>query len=328
MKTSIRLFAALLAVTFLSSIPTLAQQTASEKPGVANPTVVVDDKPVTALPYTPSLDVPSMDKSADPCVDFYQYTCGGWMKKNPIPADQASWSVYGKLTVDNQRFLWGILDDLAKKSAGRTATQQKIGDYFGACMDEAAVEKLGAAPLKPALAEIAAMKSTKDLATLLAHEHLTTITEGLLFNFGSDQDFADSSQVIAFMTAGGLGLPDRDYYTKTDAKSEEIRQKYVVHVQRILQLIGDAPEAAKNEAQTIMAIETALAKASLTRVEQRDPHNLFHKMDVKQVKALAPSFDWDTYLQVGGMGKVNTFNVTEPKFYAEMEKQLQDNSLD
>ncbi|HZD93364.1 MAG TPA: M13 family metallopeptidase, partial [Candidatus Sulfotelmatobacter sp.] len=295
---------------------------------MANPVAVIDDKPITALPYTPSLDLPAMDKSADPCVDFYQYTCGGWMKNNPIPGDQASWSVYGKLTVDNQRFLWGILDDLAKKSSGRNATQQKIGDYFGACMDEAAVEKLGASPLKPALAEIAALKTKKDLATLLAHEHLTTITNGLLFNFGVDQDFADSSQVIAFLTAGGLGLPDRDYYTKTEPKSEEIRQKYLLHVQAMLQLLGDAPDVAKKEAQTIMQIETALAKASLTRVEQRDPHNLFHKMDLKQVKAMAPDFEWDTYLKVGGVNNVNTFNVTEPKFYAEVEKQLQSNSLD
>jgi len=299
-----------------------------EKPGIANPVVVVDDKPVTALPYTPSLDVPSMDKSADPCVDFYQYTCGGWMKNNSIPPDQAAWSVYGKLTVDNQRFLWGILDELAKKTAGRTPTQQKIGDYFGACMDEAAVEKLGAAPLKPALDEIAALKNKKDLAALLGHEHLTNETEGLLFGFGSDQDFSDSNQVIAFAVAGGLGLPDRDYYTKPEPKSEEIRQKYLAHVQKMLELLGDQPATAKREAATIMQIETALAKASLTRVEQRDPHNLFHKMDRKQLQALTPNFDWNTYLKTSGVDQVSTFNVTEPKFYQEMDRQIQSTSLD
>src|SRR6476660_1838580 len=298
-----------------------------EKPGIANPVVVVDDKPVTALPYTPSLDVPSMDKSADPCVDFYQYTCGGWMKNNPIPPDQAAWSVYGKLTVDNQRFLWGILDDLAKKTTGRNATQQKIGDYFSACMNEAEVEKLGAAPLKPALDAIAALKTKKDLADLLGREHLANATQGLFFGFGSDQDFSDSSQVIAFATAGGLGLPDRDYYTKTEAKSEEIRQKYLVHVQKMLELLGDSPDAAKRESATIMQIETALAKASLTRVEQRDPHNLFHKMDRKQLQALTPNFDWNSYLKTAGVGEVGTFNVTEPKFYQELDHQIQSNNL-
>src|SRR5712675_2282271 len=299
-----------------------------EKPGIANPVVVIDDKPVTALPYTPSLDVPSMDKSADTCVDFYQYTCGGWMKNNPIPADQASWSVYGKLTVDNQRFLWGILDELAKKTTGRNSTQQKIGDYFSACMNEAEAEKLGATPLKPALDEIAAIKSKKELPALLGREHLANATQNLFFGFGSDQDFSDSSQVIAFATAGGLGLPDRDYYTKPEPKSEEIRQKYLVHVQKILELLGDAPEAAKREAATIMKIETALAKASLTRVEQRDPHNLFHKMDRKQLQALTPDFDWNTYLKTTGVDQVSTFNVTEPKFYQELDHQIQSNNLD
>ncbi|HEV7520204.1 MAG TPA: M13 family metallopeptidase N-terminal domain-containing protein, partial [Candidatus Angelobacter sp.] len=299
-----------------------------EKPGIANPVVVIDDKPVTALPYTPSLDVPSMDKSADPCVDFYQYTCGGWMKNNPIPADQASWSVYGKLTVDNQRFLWGILDELAKKTSGRNATQQKIGDYFSACMNEAEAEKLGATPLKPALDEIAALTSKKDLAALLGREHLANATQNLFFGFGSDQDFSDSSQVIAFATAGGLGLPDRDYYTKPEPKSEEIRQKYLVHVQKMLELLGDSPDVAKREAVTIMQIETALAKASLTRVEQRDPHNLFHKMDRKQLQALTPDFDWNTYLKTAGVDQVSTFNVTEPKFYQELDHQIQSNSLD
>src|SRR5579859_1974632 len=212
------------AITFIQSSAQDQPAQKPEKPGVANPVVVIDDKSVTALPYTPSLDLPSMDKSADPCVDFYQYTCGGWMKSNPIPADQAAWSVYGKLTVDNQRFLWGILDDLAKKTSGRNATQQKIGDYFSACMNEPEVEKLGATPLKPALAEIAALKTKKDLAALLGREHLANASQGLFFGFGSDQDFADSNQVIAFAVAGGLGLPDRDYYTKPEPKSEEIRQ--------------------------------------------------------------------------------------------------------
>src|SRR5689334_14673681 len=293
-----------------------------------NPAKVAQDKPVTALPYTPSLDVPSMDKSVDPCVDFYQYTCGGWMKNNPIPADQASWSVYGKLTVDNQRFLWGILDELAKKTSGRNATQQKIGDYFAACMNETEVEKLDAAPLKPVLDEIAALKSKKELAALLGHEHLTNATQRLFFGFGSDQDYSDSNQVIAFATAGGLGLPDRDYYTKPEPKSEEIRQKYLLHVQKMMELLRDKPDAAKREAATIMQIETALAKASLTRVEQRDPHNLFHKMDRKQLQELIPNFDWNVYLKTIGIDQVSTFNVTEPKFYQELDHQIQTNSLD
>jgi putative endopeptidase len=324
-----------LSATFLLSSVIFVQSSAQEqpgqkpeKPGVANPVAVIDDKPVTALPYTPSLDLPSMDKSADPCVDFYQYTCGGWMKNNPIPPDQAAWSVYGKLTVDNQRFLWGILDDVAKKTTGRTATQQKIGDYFSACMNEAEVEKLGATPLKPALDAIAALKTKNELSSLLGREHLANATQGLFFGFGSDQDFSDSSQVIAFATAGGLGLPDRDYYTKPEAKSEEIRQKYLVHVQKMLELLGDSPDAGKREAATIMKIETALAKASLTRVEQRDPHNLFHKMDRKQLQALTPDFDWNTYLKTTGLDQVSTFNVTEPKFYQELDRQIQSNSLD
>lgn len=319
-------YAVLLALVFSFVFAGAQNAQKPHKPGAANPVAVVEDKPLSALPYTPSLDVPSMDKTADPCVDFYQYTCGGWMKKNPIPADQAAWSVYGKLAMDNQRFLWGILDDLSKKTAGRSATQQKIGDYFAACMDEPAVEKLGVTPLKPALDEIASLKDKKDLPALLAQEGLANGSPAL-FGFGSDQDFEDSNQVIAFATAGGLGLPDRDYYTKTDAKSEEIRQKYVTHVQRMLELLGDRPDAAKREAAAIMQIETALAKASLTRVEQRDPHNLFHKMDRTQLQVLTPDFDWTAFLKTAGVEQINTFNVTEPKFYQEMDHQIQSNNL-
>jgi len=155
-----------------------------------------------------------MDKTADPCVDFYQYSCGGWMKNNPIPADQASWSVYGKLTQENQQFLWGILDDLSKKTSGRNQNQQKIGDYFAACMDESAIEKLGSRPIQPYLAEIDGITSKQQLPALLADLHLRTEGSGIFFGFGARQDFDDSTQVIAFASAGGLGLPDRDYYTR------------------------------------------------------------------------------------------------------------------
>jgi endothelin-converting enzyme/putative endopeptidase len=304
------------------------QPAQAEHPGQANPVLVVDERPLTTLPYTPSLDVNAMDRSVDPCADFYAYSCGGWMKRNPIPADQSSWSVYGKVYNDNQRFLWGVLDDLSRRTTGRNATQQKIGDYFAACMDESAVEKLGAQPLKPRLAAIERLQSKRDLAPLLANLHLAVRGRGLLFGFGSDQDFANSSQVIAFATAGGLGLPDRDYYTKTDAHSEELRQKYVAHVARMFELLGDSAAQAKTEADTVMRVETALAKASLTRVERRDPYKLFHKVDRAQLAALTPDFDWNRYLTVSGIAQVQAFNVTEPEFYKEVERQIQSDSLD
>ncbi|MBL8511832.1 MAG: M13 family metallopeptidase [Betaproteobacteria bacterium] len=281
------------------------------------------DKPLTALPYTPGLDLAAMDKTADPCVDFYQYTCGGWMKQNPIPADQARWSVYSKLAQDNQRYLWGILDGLAKNTTNRNAAQEKIGDYFAACMDEAAVEKAGAMPLQAHLDQINALKSKKDLAALLGRLHLNTAYKGLLFGFGSGQDFANSSQVIAFANAGGIALPDRDYYIKNDVKSQEIRSQYIAHIARVFALLGDSPEAAQRAADKIMVIETALAKASLTRVEQRDPYKLFHKMNAQGLQALTPGFDWSQYFKAVGMAPVKTINVTEPAFFKAVAKQLQ-----
>jgi endothelin-converting enzyme/putative endopeptidase len=313
----------------LAGLVTLALSlTAFSQNGQTTAAPTANEGPITSMPYTPSLDVPSMDKSADPCVDFYQYSCGGWMKNNPIPADQARWSVYGKLTQDNQRFLWGILDELAKNTAGRNANQQKIGDYFAACMNEPAVEKLGAAPLQPYLDQINALTSKQQLPQLLAQIHLRTEGNSAFFGFGSNQDFSDSNQVIAFATAGGLGLPDRDYYAKTDAKSVELRQKYVAHVQRMLELLGDKPEVAQQEAARIMEMETALAKASLTRVEKRDPHNLDHKMDTAGLQALTPDFDWATYLKTSGLPQQRTFDVTEPAFFKALNQQWQSASLD
>ena len=285
-------------------------------------------QPLHELPYTPSLDVKAMDKTVDPCVDFYQYTCGGWRKNNPIPPDQASWSVYGKLTDENEQYLWGILDELSKPSVSRTAVQQQVGDFFGACMDTKAIEASGAKPLQPGLAAIAAMKSVQDITPFISQQHLAMQGSGLMFGFGSNQDFEDASQVIVFADAGGLGLPDRDYYTKSDTKSVEIRTRYLEHVAKMLQLLGDDPKKAAEEASTVLRMETTLAEASLTRVEKREPHNLLHKMSPADLQKLAPSIDWPRYMAGQGLKDVKVLNVTEPKFYQALETELKKESLD
>lgn len=309
----------LLSLLLCWALPVMAQEPSA--PAAA-------ETPLVALPYTPGLDVSAMDTSADACVDFYRYACGGWQQHNPIPADQAKWSVYGKLYQDNQRFLWGILDGLAKSTTERNPAQQQIGDYFAACMDESAVETLGATPLKPDLDRIAALTSKSGLPALLAALQQSTGGRGLYFDVSAAQDFADSSQMIAFADAGGLGLPDRDYYTKDDAKSKALRAQYLTHVARMFELLGDAPKAAQAEARQVMDIETALASASLTRVERRDPHAIFHKVDAKGLQALTPHFDWAIYLDALGLRALDTFNVTQPAFYQALDQRWQADSLD
>jgi endothelin-converting enzyme/putative endopeptidase len=283
-------------------------------------------QPLAQLPYSPSLDFTSMDQTANPCVDFYQYSCGGWVKKNPIPADQARWSVYGKMTDENQQYLWGLLQEAAAGGAKRTPAQQKIGDYFAACMDEPAVEKLGMKPIEADFAAIKGLGSAAQLAPLVGRLHLET-GGSVLFGFGSNQDFGDSSQVIAFAVSGGLGLPDRDYYVKDDARSQETRKEYVAHMARMFGLIGDAPEAAAAAAQTVLKIETGLAKATLTRVEQRDPHRLYHDVKLKDFQAMVPSFRWSEYFTAIGLKNPAHLNVTEPDFYKQLESTLKKESL-
>jgi len=273
------------------------------------------------LPYSPSLDVTSMDKTIDPCTDFYAYSCGGWQKKNPIPADQTSWGVYAKLYQDNLQFLRGILEEAAAAKTPRNKVTQEIGDFYGACMDEAAVNRRGVGALQLQLDLIAAMKSTKDIAPLTAHVTLP-FGQTLLFGAGSAQDPDNSEQVIADLDQGGLGLPDQSYYTKEDGKSKEIRVRYLLHVQAIFQLLGDTAEAAKKNADTVMRMETALAKASWTRVEQRDPYNLKNKMKVADLETLAPGFDWETYYREARYPHFEIVNVESPKFYRQVNESL------
>ncbi len=278
------------------------------------------DRPRISLPYTPSLDPAAMDRSVDPCQDFYRYSCGGWIRDNPIPPDRTRWDVYGKMQQENQRLLWGILEEAAA-APGSDPVKRQIGDYFSACMNQPAVERAGLASIQPRLDEIADLKSIRQLAPLLSRLHLETQGGGLLFGFDVNQDFADSTQMIAFFSAGGLGLPNRDYYTKTDAKSVETRQRYLAHVARMLELAGDSPSAAQTGAKAILDIETALARASLTQAELRDPYKVFHKMPVSRLRTLAPAFEWSAYVKTYGLA-AREANVTEPAFFRQVNTLL------
>jgi putative endopeptidase len=280
-----------------------------------------------ALPYIPSLDVSAMDKSIDPCVDLYHFSCGGWQKKNPIPPDQTSWSVYGKLYQDNLIFLRGILEQSGPSTPQRDAVTQKIGDFYASCMDESAADKRGVAAIQPQLDAIAGLKSAQDMASLVARVSLP-FGRTLLFAAGSTQDPDNSEQEIADLDQGGLGLPDRDYYTKDDAKSKEIRERYLQHAQKIFEMLGDAPQASKQNAETVLRMETALAKASWTRVERRDPYKLKNKMKVADLNTLAPDFDWQTYYRELRYPKFEIVNVDAPPFYKQMNTEITSEPLE
>jgi putative endopeptidase len=307
----------ILAFLLLAPSTLLAQST-----GTLAPAPAPRDRPLAELPYTPSLAIPSMDRSVDPCTDFYQFACGGWISRNPIPPDQASWSVYDKLAEENAQYLWGVLTEAANAASDRSPLQQKIGDYFAACMEDSVIENLGSRPLEPLLDQIAALNNKRDLGSLLAEEHLRVRRNEFLFGFGSAQDFGDATQVIAEVSAGGLGLPDRDYYTKSDGKSKDIRKKYLKHVERMFELIGEPKAKAAKDARTVLDIETVLAKASLTRVERRNPYNLYHKMSPAHLEELTPSFDWSRYLIDTGLARLSILNVQEPAFFKAVETEV------
>jgi endothelin-converting enzyme/putative endopeptidase len=271
--------------------------------------------------FDPSL----IDKTVDPCENFYRYSCNGWFKRNPLPPDQAAYGRFTELAELNRLRLKQILEETSAPVATRSANEQKIGDEYASCMDTATVNKLGLAPLKPELDRIAALKSRKKLPALLAHLH--SIGVHAFFEMGSNQDFADSSAVISFYGAGGLGLPERDYYTRTDAKSVEQRQQYVAHVKKIFVLAGEKEARAAKDAETVLAIETRLAKASLTITEQRDPQNLNHPTDVLRFSKELTHFSLAEYVAAAHAPAVGKANDMEPKFFAEFNALAADTPI-
>lgn len=304
----IRIAALALGAVAVAACPALAQQ-----PPAA--------QPLTAMPYSPSLDLTSMDKTVDPCVDFYKYSCGGWQKNNPIPSDQATWDVYAKLANENQQFLWGILEQDARPSPTRTPVQQKVGDYFAACMATDAIDKASDDPVRISIARAQNLGSREELAAEITRLHRSSLGT-FFFNAGTEQDAADASTIIVGIGGGGLGLPDRDYYTRTDAKSVKLRAQYVDYIKQVLALLGENPDQTAADAQATLRIETNLAEAQLTRVQRRDPHNIYHKMTLEQLQALAPAIDWKNYFLMQGARSVESLNVSQPAFLKAMNTEL------
>jgi endothelin-converting enzyme/putative endopeptidase len=283
-------------------------------------------QPLSAIPYSPSLDLTSLDRTVDPCVDFYKFSCGGWQKNNPIPADQAGWSVYAKLGMENQQFLWGILQQDAT-AKNRTPVQQKVGDYFAACMNTDAIDAEGVKPLQPALERLDSITTREQVAGALALLH-HRLAGSFFFAARVGQDAVDSSLEIVELGAGGLGLPDRDFYLKTDPKSVKLREQYVAYIVKLLGLAGEMPEQAKADADSILKIETALAKSSLTRVERRDPHKTYHIMTVAELSGLTPEIDWQRYFAVQGAPGVAKLNVSQPEFMKAVQTELTTEPVD
>lgn len=266
------------------------------------------------------------DTSISPQDNFYAWANGNWIKNNPIPPEYASWGSFNVLQEKVQKIIHQLLIQAAEdKQAKPGSIEQKVGDFYYSGMDEALINKVGVSPLKQEFDQIAAIQNKSDLEQTLIHLH--SIGVGALFNFGSMQDFKNSTEVIAAAMQGGLSLPDRDYYLKDDKKFQAIRTAYLDHLSKMFLLLGDTPEQAKAAAQTVMSIETMLAKASLTQVEQRDPHAIYHMMTLDEADKLTPSFSWQRYLQGLGQPQVKKVNIGMPVFFKTMNKALDEVSL-
>ena len=281
--------------------------------------------PKQTFKLVPSLDKDIMDTSADPCVDFYQYACGNWSKLHPIPSDSPDSDQFYNMEQYNRQVLHGILEKASAPDPSRDANAQKIGDYYASCMDEAAIQKKGMSVLQPELDRINSLTGKDQLPELLAHYQLINVNAFL--GYGSQQDFKDATHSVAFVAQNGIGLPEKDYYFRTGPKDEEIRKQYVQHITNMLKLLGESDSQAATDAAAIMKLETALAKVSLDVTSQRDPHNVYHMMPLKQLQALTPNFNWENFYGQTGSPTFTDINVAEPDFFKGMSQVIADTDL-
>jgi putative endopeptidase len=274
----------------------------------------------TSEPKKPiSFDVTAIDKTADPCNDFYAYACGNWRKANPIPSDQVRWGRFNELGERNRYLLYEELKTAA--DAPKTPLQTKYGNYFAACMNVDLADKLGAKPLQPELEAIASLKSGSDLAALNL-ESFKRFGGHTLFGVGVEQDEKDSSKQILGTGQGGLSLPDRDYYLNDDERTKTIRTQFVAHVTKMFMLLGDTSDQAAAEAANVLKVETAFATGSMSRVEMRDPTKVYHIMTIAEVQKLTPAYNWKQYLDGIGMSEVPTMNISSPGFFTAVNTEL------
>lgn len=266
------------------------------------------------------------DASISPKNNFYSYANGNWQKQNPIPAHYGSWSSFSQLSEQIEELLHQMVIEASKDKNAKSGTlTQKVGDFYYSGMNTQEINEVGAKPLEFIFKKIASLQSKEDIASLVAYLHLIGVR--VLFDFGSMQDFKNSTQMIAANIQGGLTLPDRDYYLNTDKKFEPIRTAFLEYMSRLFQLVGETQKTAENNAQTILRIETLLAKSSLPQEALRDPHNIYHMMSLTQLNQMTPHFSWPEYLKAMKLNQITELNVATPQFIRDMDQQLQSISL-
>ena len=288
-------------------------------------------------PQADHLDLTQVDRSLDPCADFYQFACKKWMAKNRIPPDQVNWWLGTKLMLWDQAVVHTILEKASADDPQRNPIQQKIGDFYASCMNEDEINKRTFDPVKPELDRINAIKNKNQLPREIAHLHqitytLTAATDSgattALFGFDSGQDLNNAAQVVAIVDQGGLGLPDRDYYLKTDQKSDAVRKQYVEHVKKTFMLLGEPSDQAASDATTVMDLEASLAKVSMDIVKRRDPANLNHNLSEQDLQALTPDFSWNEYLRSLGSPPTAHYLVMTPDFFKGVNQLIADVPLE